>query len=46
MDDVLKTGAQALVSCDTSCLMHISGGLSRRGSTLKAVHLAQLLCPQ
>ncbi|PZC49067.1 MAG: L-lactate dehydrogenase complex protein LldE [Chloroflexi bacterium] len=47
LEDKLKSlaecGADTLVSCDSSCLMHISGALSRRGSPVKAMHLAQLL---
>ena len=45
IEDVIKSGADALVACDMSCLMHIGGGLSRRGSTVRPMHLAQLLCP-
>ena len=41
--NVLSTGAQALVSSDMGCLMHIGGGLSRRGAGVRPMHLAQLL---
>ncbi len=41
--NVEKTGAQCLVACDAGCLMQMSGGLSRKGSPVKAVHLAQIL---
>ena len=37
------SGADRVVSCDLGCLLHLSGGLHRRGSTLRAQHLAQLL---
>jgi L-lactate dehydrogenase complex protein LldE len=37
------TGAAAVVSCDMGCLMHMEGGLRRRGSALKVRHIAQLL---
>ena len=40
---VEATGADYLVSCDPGCLMQMGGGLSRRGSQVKAVHLAQIL---
>ena len=43
MDNVARTSADALVACDMGCLMHISGGLSRRGSDIRPLHLAQLL---
>ena len=45
VDNVVNSGAEALVSCDMGCLMHIGGALSRRGIDVKPVHLAQLLCP-
>lgn len=38
-----SSGATRLVSCDLGCLMHIGGGLHRRGSTIQVQHLAQLL---
>jgi L-lactate dehydrogenase complex protein LldE len=37
------TGARCLVACDAGCLMQMGGGLTRRGSAVKAVHLAQVL---
>ncbi len=42
-DDVVATGAEVLASADTSCLMHIGGLLSRRGSPVKPMHLAEIL---
>jgi L-lactate dehydrogenase complex protein LldE len=42
-DDILGTGAQVLTSADTSCLMHIGGLLSRRGTDVRVLHLAQIL---
>jgi len=41
--NVLKSGAQALVACDMSCLMHIKGALARRKADVEVLHLAQLL---
>jgi len=41
--NVERTGADALVACDGGCLMQMSGGLSRRGSHVRALHLAQVL---
>ena len=38
-----STGVDCLVACDAGCLMQMGGGLSRRGSRLKAMHLAQVL---
>ena len=40
---VLATGAGAVCACDSSCLMHIGGGLRRRGSVVEALHLAEVL---
>jgi L-lactate dehydrogenase complex protein LldE len=37
------SGAARVVSCDLGCLLHIGGGLHRRGSTIRVQHLAQLL---
>jgi L-lactate dehydrogenase complex protein LldE len=39
------SGARCLVACDAGCLMQIRGGLSRRGSPLRALHLAEVLKP-
>ena len=43
VENVVRTGAEALVACDMSCLMHIGGALSRRETGVKPMHLAQLL---
>jgi L-lactate dehydrogenase complex protein LldE len=40
---VEATGADCLVACDAGCLMQMGGGLSRRGSRVRALHLAELL---
>jgi L-lactate dehydrogenase complex protein LldE len=40
---VEATGAGAVCACDASCLMHIGGGLERRRSAVRAVHLAEIL---
>ncbi len=38
-----ETGAEYIVSNDSSCLMQIQGLLSRQGSKLKTIHLAEVL---
>ncbi len=38
-----ETGAEYIVSNDSSCLMHIQGLLDRQGSKLKTIHLAEVL---
>jgi L-lactate dehydrogenase complex protein LldE len=43
LDRVLETGADAVCACDASCLLQIGGGLRRRGSSVRAVHLAEVL---
>jgi L-lactate dehydrogenase complex protein LldE len=41
--NVEATRAGAVCACDASCLMHIGGGLERRRSPVRAVHLAEIL---
>jgi len=43
---VEATGADAVVACDAGCLMQMRGGLSRRGSRVRALHLAEVLTPE
>ena len=38
-----RSGAGAVVACDSSCLMQIAGLLARRGSTVRCMHIAELL---
>jgi L-lactate dehydrogenase complex protein LldE len=42
----IETGADYIVSNDLSCLMHLQGLLSRQGSKLKTIHLAEVLTSQ
>ena len=37
------SGARWCTALDSSCLLHIGGGLSRRGSQTRAIHLAEIL---
>ena len=39
----MGTGAEYLVSNDSSCLMHLQGLLSRQNQKLKTIHLAEVL---
>ena len=43
IEAIEKAGVQAVVSGDASCLMQIGGRLSRKGSSVRAMHLAELL---
>ncbi|WP_327701357.1 (Fe-S)-binding protein [Streptomyces decoyicus] len=43
MDHIAGTGAEVCTAGDSSCLMHIGGGLSRIKSGTRTLHLAQIL---
>ncbi|MFD5097519.1 (Fe-S)-binding protein [Streptomyces albidochromogenes] len=38
-----STGAAAVCTVDNSCLLHIGGTLARRGSSVRPVHIAEIL---
>jgi L-lactate dehydrogenase complex protein LldE len=40
---VLDTGAEVITAADTSCLLHIGGGLSRQRTGVRTMHYAELL---
>lgn len=42
-DAVENSGAEVCTAVDGSCLLQIGGGLSRRGSSTRVVHLAEVL---
>ena len=41
--NIIDTGADTVVGCDMGCLMNIQGKLSRMGSSIKVMHIAQIL---
>ncbi len=43
VSSVRESGADTLVSCDMSCLMHIGGALRRAAPEVKIRHIAQVL---
>ena len=43
MRNIAATGAEACTAGDSSCLMHIGGGLARLRSGIRTVHLAEIL---
>ena len=43
LDNAVATGADTLVAGDTTCLMHLEGGVRKRGDALQLKHLAQIL---
>jgi L-lactate dehydrogenase complex protein LldE len=43
LDSIASTNADTVVVTDVSCAMHMNGGLHRRGSRARVIHLADLL---
>jgi L-lactate dehydrogenase complex protein LldE len=43
IDAIQRTGANTVVALDLSCLMQIQGALSRAGSKVRTMHLAEVL---
>lgn len=43
IDSIKKSGADVVVASDAGCLMHIAGGLSRQGVSVRTMHIAELL---
>lgn len=43
LEAVDASGAEVVVATDVSCLMHIGGGLRRRGSRVRARHIAEVI---
>ena len=41
--NIMDTGADVVVGCDMGCLMNIQGKLSRIGSSIRVMHIAQIL---
>lgn len=46
IENIEASGADAVIACDASCLMQIGGRLSRKGSRIKAKHIAEILASQ
>jgi len=40
---ITASGADGVCACDSSCLMHIGGGLRRQGIDVRSLHLAEIL---
>ena len=43
IDNIRDSEADTVVACDSTCLMHIAGGLEKQNVPVECVHLAQLL---
>lgn len=41
--NILNSGADYVTACDAGCLMNIAGGLQKEGSSVKALHLIDIL---
>lgn len=46
LEAIERANVQAVVSSDASCLMQIGGRLSRKGSKVRVMHLAELLAAE
>ena len=46
LDQIMAAGAQAVISTDVGCLMHLEGRIRRRGLDLRVHHLVDLLEPE
>ncbi len=46
IEAINRSGAQVVTGTDISCLMHLEGGLRRRGLPIRALHLAQILASE
>jgi L-lactate dehydrogenase complex protein LldE len=46
VDAIERSRVDAVVSCDASCLMQIGGRLSRLGSKVRTIHIAEVLASQ
>ncbi len=43
VDNAIATGADYIISTDTSCLMHLQGYINEKGHKIKTMHLADVL---
>ena len=43
IESILRTGAETVISIDSSCLMQLQGAISRAGAPLRTMHLAEVL---
>jgi L-lactate dehydrogenase complex protein LldE len=46
LTNVEASGADLLVGVDVSCLMHLAGGLRRRGTQIEVKHIAEVLAAE
>jgi L-lactate dehydrogenase complex protein LldE len=46
LEAIAASGADVVCAADSSCLMHIGGGLARLGSRVRTMHLAEILASE
>jgi L-lactate dehydrogenase complex protein LldE len=46
IQSIHETGAEYVVSIDSSCLMQLQGAMLRAGSPARTIHLAEVLASQ
>ena len=46
VNDILASGADTVVMCEPGCLMNIAGGLQKAGSTIRAMHIIDVLASE
>ncbi len=46
IEAIVRSGAEIVTGTDVSCLMHVQGGLSRLGASIRTMHLAEILASQ
>lgn len=43
VNNIITSGADTVITCEPGCLMNIAGGLHKAGSTIRAMHIIDLL---
>lgn len=43
LENLAASGAERVVTCDMGCLLHIRGGLHKRGAPIKVQHIAEVV---
>jgi L-lactate dehydrogenase complex protein LldE len=43
INQIESSQPDGVIACDVSCLMHIEGGLRKKGSAIRCAHIAQIL---
>ena len=43
VENIIASGADTVITCEPGCLMNIAGGLQKAGSSIRAMHIIDLL---